>query len=167
MLHQGGITLQGNAQRAGYALRLRGSSRVRLSLYGNAGPRAIEAGVTDGTALFVTAERGNEHGTPLSHLEWSNSSVCGLTIYYPEQIADSEPEPYPWATSICAARTLPPFDARVAGTSIRASMQAVHRAPQYSEHYRAALRRGIWVDAIYDIGRVEERTATRGGALET
>lgn len=53
----------------------------------------------DGTALLVTAGRGNEYGIPFLTLN-TNSSVCGLTIYYPEQITDGEPEPYPWAIAM-------------------------------------------------------------------
>src|SRR6202158_4614681 len=63
----------------------------------------------DGTALFVTAGQGHEDGQPLLTLN-TNSSVSGLTIYYPNQVLDGDPIAYPWS---------------------------------------------IWVDAIYDIGRIE------------
>jgi hypothetical protein len=53
----------------------------------------------DGTALFVTSGRGKEDGTPFLTLN-SNSSVNGLTIFYPEQDAESIPVAYPWTIAI-------------------------------------------------------------------
>jgi hypothetical protein len=52
-----------------------------------------------GTALFVTAGRGSEDGKPFLTLN-TNSSVTGLTIYYPEQIVDGPPVAYPWAIAM-------------------------------------------------------------------
>lgn len=106
----------------------------------------------DGTALLVTAGRGNEQGTPFLTLN-TNSSVCGLTIYYPEQIADSEPEPYPWAIAmrgknpaVFDVELLNPYQGIDASQNERHNIRNITGQP---------LRRGIWVDAIYDIGRIE------------
>jgi hypothetical protein len=106
----------------------------------------------DGTALFVTAGCGNEHGTPFLTLN-TNSCVCGLTIYYPEQITDGEPEPYPWAIAmrgknpaVFDVELLNPYQGIDASQNERHNIRNITGQP---------LRRGIWVDAIYDIGRVE------------
>jgi hypothetical protein len=106
----------------------------------------------DGTALLVTAGRGNEQGTPFLILN-TNSSVCGLTIYYPEQIADSEPEPYPWTIAmrgknpaVFDVELLNPYQGIDASQNERHNIRNITGQP---------LRRGIWVDAIYDIGRIE------------
>jgi len=106
----------------------------------------------DGTALLVTAGCGNEHGTPFLTLN-TNSSVCGLTIYYPEQIADGEPEPYPWAIAmrgknpaVFDVELLNPYQGIDASQNERHNIRNITGQP---------LRRGIWVDAIYDIGRIE------------
>jgi hypothetical protein len=106
----------------------------------------------DGTALLVTAGRGNEQGTPFLTLN-TNSSVCGLTIYYPEQITDGEPEPYPWAIAmrgknpaVFDVELLNPYQGIDASQNERHNIRNITGQP---------LRRGIWVDAIYDIGRIE------------
>jgi hypothetical protein len=106
----------------------------------------------DGTALLVTAGRGNEQGTPFLTLN-TNSSVCGLTIYYPEQIADGEPAPYPWAIAmrgknpaVFDVELLNPYQGIDASQNERHNIRNITGQP---------LRRGIWVDAIYDIGRIE------------
>jgi len=41
----------------------------------------------DGTVFLVTAGRGKEDGQPFVTLN-TNSSIAGLTIYYPEQVTD-------------------------------------------------------------------------------
>src|SRR5260370_10723225 len=61
-----------------------------------------------GTALLVTAGRGREDGEPFLTLN-TNSSVSGLTIYYPEQVIDGPPVAYPWAMSIRGKKPAP-FD---------------------------------------------------------
>lgn len=106
----------------------------------------------DGTALFVTAGRGKEEGAPFLTLN-TNSSVAGLTIYYPEQIAASAPDPYPWAVAmrgnnpaIFDVELLNPYQGIDASQNVRHNIRNVTGQP---------LRRGVFVDAIYDIGRIE------------
>jgi hypothetical protein len=106
----------------------------------------------DGTALFVDAGRGSEDGKPFLTLN-TNSSVCGLTIYYPEQETDKEPIPYPWTVAmrgknpaIFDVELLNPYQGIDASQNERHNIRNISGQP---------LRRGIWVDAIYDIGRIE------------
>lgn len=106
----------------------------------------------DGSALFVDAGRGNEDGTPFLTLN-TNSSVCGLTIYYPEQKIDDEPIPYPWTIAmrgknpaVFDVELLNPYQGIDASQNERHNIRNITGQP---------LRRGIWVDAIYDIGRIE------------
>jgi hypothetical protein len=106
----------------------------------------------DGTALYVTAGHGTEDGTPFLTLN-TNSSVCGLTIYYPEQIPDGEPVAYPWTIAmrgknpaVFDLELLNPYQGIDASQNERHNIRNVTGQP---------LRRGIWVDAIYDIGRIE------------
>jgi hypothetical protein len=106
----------------------------------------------DGTALFVDAGRGSEDGKPFLTLN-TNSSVCGLTIYYPEQKTDGEPIPYPWTIAmrgknpaIFDVELLNPYQGIDASQNERHNIRNITGQP---------LRRGIWVDAIYDIGRIE------------
>ena len=106
----------------------------------------------DGSALLVTAGRGSEDGKPFLTLN-TNSSVSGLTFYYPEQVLDSDPIPYPWTIAMRGKNPaafdlelLNPYQGVDASQNERHNIRNVTGQP---------LRRGIWVDAIYDIGRIE------------
>lgn len=106
----------------------------------------------DGTALFVIAGRGSEDGKPFLTLN-TNSSISGLTIYYPEQSIDDIPVPYPWTIAmrgknpaVLDVELLNPYQGIDASQNERHNIRNVTGQP---------LRRGIWVDAIYDIGRIE------------
>jgi hypothetical protein len=106
----------------------------------------------DGTALFVTTGRGKEDSKPFLTLN-SNSSVNGLTIFYPEQDAESTPTAYPWTIAMRGknpavqdVELLNPYLGIDASQNERHNIRNVTGQP---------LRRGIWVDAIYDIGRIE------------
>jgi pectate lyase-like protein len=106
----------------------------------------------DGTALFVTSGRGKENGDPFLTLN-TNSTVAGLTIYYPEQVVDADPVPYPWTIAMRGKNPaaldlelLNPYQGIDASKNERHNVRNITGQP---------LRRGIWVDAIYDIGRIE------------
>jgi hypothetical protein len=106
----------------------------------------------DGTALLVTAGRGAENGEPFLTLN-TNSTVAGLTVYYPEQIADEQPLPYPWTIAM-RGKNPAVLDVELlnAYQGIDASQNERHNIRNVTGQ---PLRRGIWVDAIYDIGRIE------------
>jgi hypothetical protein len=106
----------------------------------------------DGTALYVVAGKGKEKGTPFLTLN-TNSSVSGLSIYYPEQRADAVPIPYPWTIAM-RGKNPAAFDLELLNSyqGIDASNNERHNLRNITGQ---PLRRGIWVDAIYDIGRIE------------
>ena len=106
----------------------------------------------DGTTFLVTAGRGQEDGAPFLTLN-HNSTLKGVVIYYPEQKDNEEPVPYPWAIAmrgknpaVLAVELLNPYNAIDARRNERHLIRDVQGQP---------LRRGIFVDAIYDIGRIE------------
>lgn len=106
----------------------------------------------DGTTFLVTADAGTEDGTPFITLN-TNSTLKGVVIYYPQQKVDDEPEPYPWAIAmrgknpaVLDVELLNPYNGIDASNNERHLIRNVHGQP---------LRRGIFVDAIYDIGRIE------------
>ena len=106
----------------------------------------------DGTALLVTAGKGKEDGEPFLTLN-TNSSVAGLTFYYPEQVTDAIPIAYPWTIAMRGKNPaafdlelLNPYQGIDATRNERHNVRNICGQP---------LRRGIWVDAIYDIGRIE------------
>jgi len=106
----------------------------------------------DGTALLVVGARGSENATPFINLN-TNGSLIGLTVYYPEQEMDGEPVAYPWTVAmrgknpaVLDVELLNPYQAIDATNNERHNIRNVTGQP---------LRRGIWVDAILDIGRIE------------
>ena len=107
----------------------------------------------DGTTLLVKAGRGQEQGEPFLSLT-TNSAVKGLVIYYPDQDPKGTPVPYPWAIAmrgknpaVLDVELLNPFQGIDTTTSERHHIRNVHGQP---------LRRGILVDQVYDIGRIED-----------
>jgi len=106
----------------------------------------------DGTTFLVTESRGREDGPPFITLK-DNSTLKGVVIYYPEQKPDEEPAPYPWAIAmrgknpaVLQVELLNPYNGIDAGHNERHLIRDVQGQP---------LRRGVFVDDIYDIGRIE------------
>ncbi len=106
----------------------------------------------DGTTFLVTESRGQEDGPPFITLN-HNSTLKGVVIYYPEQNSADEPVPYPWAIAmrgknpaVLAVELLNPYNGIDASKNERHLIRDVQGQP---------LRRGIFVDGIYDIGRIE------------
>ncbi len=107
----------------------------------------------DGTTFLVTEGAGREDGPAFITLN-TNSTLKGVVLYYPEQNPDDIPKPYPWAIAmrgknpaVLAVEMLNPYNGIEATQNERHLIRDVHGQP---------LRRGILVDAIYDIGRIED-----------
>lgn len=107
----------------------------------------------DGTTFLVTENAGNEGGAPFIALH-DDSTLKGVVLYYPNQIPDGEPKPYPWAIAmrgknpaILGVELLNPYNGIDASENERHLIRDVQGQP---------LRRGIFVDQIYDIGRIED-----------
>jgi len=106
----------------------------------------------DGTTFLVTAGAGSEDGAAFITLN-TNSTLKGVVLYYPEQNVDEEPKPYPWAiamrgknAAVLAVEMLNPYNGIDATRNERHLIRDVQGQP---------LRRGILVDAIFDVGRIE------------
>jgi hypothetical protein len=105
-----------------------------------------------GTTLLVTENAGKELGPPFITLH-DNSTLRGVTLYYPRQATDAAPTPYPWAVALRGdnpalldVELLNPYQGIDASKNQRHLIRNVSGQP---------LRRGVWVDAIYDNGRIE------------
>ena len=132
-----------------------------VSLRGTIPTVPSHAGVRDGaarplpqygTVLMPTENKGNENGDPFILLN-DNCTLSNLVIYYPDQADDDVPAAYPFAIAmrgnnpaVTDVETLNPYKAIDASQNQRAMIRNVHGQP---------LRMGIWIDSIYDIGRVE------------
>ena len=106
----------------------------------------------DGTSLLVTEGAGHEDGMAFITLT-HNSTLKGVVIYYPDQKPDAVPVAYPYAIAmrgknpaVLAVELLNPYNGIDASQSERHLIRDVQGQP---------LRRGIYVDQIYDIGRIE------------
>ena len=107
----------------------------------------------DGTTFLVTENEGNEDGAPFITMH-DNSTLKGVVIFYPNQSPDDEPKPYPWAIAmrgknpaVLGVELLNPYNGIDASDNERHLIRDVQGQP---------LRRGIFVDQIYDIGRIED-----------
>ena len=114
--------------------------------------RGLPKPTDDGTTFLVTENKGTEEGPAFITLN-HNSTLKGVVIYYPEQKPDEEPSPYPWAIAmrgknpaVLAVELLNPYNGIDAAHNERHLIRDVQGQP---------LRRGIFVDDIYDIGRIE------------
>ena len=106
----------------------------------------------DGTTFLVTESAGKEDGPAFITLN-HNSTLKGVVIYYPDQNPAEEPKPYPYAIAmrgknpaVLAVELLNPYNGIDASQNERHLIRDVQGQP---------LRRGIFVDFIYDIGRIE------------
>jgi hypothetical protein len=115
------------------------------------GPRSAKP-ADNGSTLLVTENRGHEEGPPFLTLE-TDSTLKGVVIFYPEQDPDGEPAPYPWAIAmrgqnpaVLAVELLNPYNGIDATHNERHLIRDVQGQP---------LRRGVFVDGITDIGRIE------------
>jgi hypothetical protein len=106
----------------------------------------------DGTTFLITENEGNESGAPFITLN-HNSTLKGVVLYYPRQERNGVPKPYPWAVAmrgknpaVLQVELLNPYHGIDASRNERHLIRDVQGQP---------LRTGIYVDAIFDIGRIE------------
>lgn len=108
-----------------------------------------------GTTLLVVADKGKAEGEPFIRLAAHDATLKGVTIYYPEQDRNAEqPVPYPWTircdgadnVSIVDVLLVNPYQAINLTRAGRHYLRNVYGHPLY---------RGLYVDQIYDVGRVE------------
>jgi hypothetical protein len=114
--------------------------------------RGLPKPTDDGSTFLVTEGAGKEDAPPFITLG-TNSTLRGVVLYWPEQNEDAEPKAYPWAVAmrgknpaVLDVELLNPYNGIDASKNERHLVRNVQGQP---------LRRGIWVDEIYDIGRIE------------
>ena len=114
--------------------------------------RGMPKPTDDGTTFLVTEGAGKEDGPAFLTLN-TNSTLKGVVLYYPQQNVDDVPKAYPWVIAlrgknpaVLAVEMLNPYNGIDATRNERHLIRDVQGQP---------LRRGILVDSIYDIGRIE------------
>ncbi len=106
-----------------------------------------------GTVFEPHAGAGSEEGAPFILIQ-GNAALQGVSIHYPDQKPDApSPTPYPYAVALRGnnpaiqdVQLLNPYNGIDASHNQRALVRNIHGQP---------LHIGIFVDAIYDIGRIE------------
>jgi len=124
----------------------------------NIAPRSWEP--LNGTIILATGGRDNENSPALFEMR-NSSAVSGITVYYPEQTID-DIHPYPWTFHIgsnSADSTV--FDCTIENVTLINSYNGIHAGPNENGRHRinsvfgCVLRRGIFVESVGDIGRIE------------
>lgn len=109
-----------------------------------------------GTVLLGYVGKGDEDGPPLIKMQ-SSAVLKGVTIFYPEQTKTNPPVPYSWTVqsdgatdnlTILDVTMVNPYQAVDLGT-YPAGRHLVRNL------YAHALRRGIYINQCYDVGRIE------------
>jgi hypothetical protein len=106
-----------------------------------------------GTVILATGGRGREDAPALFEMG-SSSRVAGLTVFYPEQ-KTTDIQPYSWTFHLKG------FDNTVEDVTLINSYNGIRIGPENNVRHRirsvvgCVLRRGIFVDATTDIGRIE------------
>jgi hypothetical protein len=110
-----------------------------------------------GSTLLAVEGAGSAEGTPFITLVGPNSTLEGITVFYPEQVISEKPAPYPWTI-----RGGGGYNISIVNVLLVNSYQAVDFATnQAARHYvrglyAQPLLKGIWVDQCYDIGRIQD-----------
>ncbi len=119
--------------------------------------RAPHRGVPNdaGSTLLAVEGKGDEDGTPFITMRGS-STLKGISIFYPEQENIAQPHAYPWTIrgigdniSILDCMLLNPWRAVDFGSGYagRHLVRGLYGQP---------LKVGIWVNRIFDVGRLED-----------
>jgi hypothetical protein len=115
-----------------------------------------------GSILMPLEGRDNEDAPAFIEMR-SSSSVSGVTVYYPEQRVE-EIHPYPWTFHIRADPAVAKevcFDTTIQNVTLINSYNGIRTGPTENGRHRimsvhgTVLRRGIFVDWVGDIGRIE------------
>ena len=114
--------------------------------------RGLPKPTDDGTTLLVTEGAGREDGPAFITLN-TNSTLKGVVLYYPQQNENDVPKPYPWAI---AMRGKNPAVLDVELLNPYSGIDATHNERHLVRNVQGQpIRRGVLVDAIYDVGRIE------------
>jgi len=106
-----------------------------------------------GSVVLATGGRDNEDAPALFELG-DSSAVRGITVFYPEQKV-TDIRPYPWTFHLQGG------DNTVENVTLINSYNGIKVGPEPNVRHRirsvygCVLRRGIFVDACTDIGRIE------------
>ncbi len=107
-----------------------------------------------GTTLLAHEGRGSEEGDPFIALK-ANATLRGLAVHYPEQTGD-EVAPYPWCIAGVEGGDMTVEDCLLVNPyqGINLGVVVTNRH-LVSRVFGCPLRRGLFVDKVVDIGRID------------
>lgn len=108
-----------------------------------------------GSTLLAVEGAGQPNGAPFIMLK-QNSTVKGLTIFYPNQTPTNPPVEYPWTIAAGGADNCSIIDVLIVNPYQAVDFGTRTSGRHYIRNlYGQPLRRGIYVDQCYDVGRIE------------
>jgi hypothetical protein len=100
---------------------------------------------------------GSIEGTAFITLLGPNSTLEGITVFYPDQVIGEKPVPYPWTVRGGGGENVSIINVLLAnpyqGVDFATNQAARHFVRGL---YGQPLYKGIWVDQCYDIGRIQD-----------
>jgi len=110
-----------------------------------------------GTTLLAVEGAGNTSGIPFITLQGDNSTLEGVTIYYPNQIVTNSPIPYPWAVRAGGGQNVTVQNVLLVNPYLGLDLATFPSGRHLVRGvYGQPLLVGIAVDQCYDIGRIME-----------
>jgi predicted RNA methylase len=108
-----------------------------------------------GTTLLAVENAGTSNGVPFITLQGDNSTLEGVTIYYPNQVANNPPTPYPFAIRGGGGNNITIQNVLLVNPYQGIDL-ATYGCPRHFVRgvYGQPLLMGIAVDQTYDIGRI-------------
>ena len=108
-----------------------------------------------GSVLLAVEGAGKPDGTPFIMLN-SNSTIKGMTIYYPEQKTDGEPTPYPWCIASAGCDNPSIVDCLLVNPYMGVDFGTRVAGRHYIRNlYGQPLYKGLFIDVCFDVGRCE------------
>lgn len=110
-----------------------------------------------GTTLLAVAGAGGTNGNPFITLQGNNSTLEGVTVYYPNQVTHNPPIAYPWAIRGGGGENVTIQNVLLVNPYLGIDL-ATHPSARHLVRcvYGQPLAVGIAVDQCYDIGRIME-----------
>jgi hypothetical protein len=117
-------------------------------------PVNAKAAIVAGSVLLAVEGAGNTKGEPFIRME-RGSTLKGLIVYYPNQVAKPEPIPYPW-TIAGIGDNISILDCLLINPYMAVDFGTYPCGRHYIRGlYAQAIFRGLFVDKCYDVGRLE------------
>lgn len=110
-----------------------------------------------GSTLLAVEGAGQTEGPAFLTLTGPNSTLEGITVFYPNQVIADEPVPYPWTVRGGAGHNVSLIDVLLVNPYQGVDFATSGGARHYVRGlYGQPLFKGIWVDKCYDIGRIHD-----------